>query len=203
MTSCEGAVRSGACIVAFEDQSIVDLTGPPPRDASDAKEDRHLVCVLANPPVTSGARTMARIDLARATMGFESAGVVNLFSLPSRSTKEISVLGATREGWQEARLMLGRELDRASAVLLAYGSAEPTGRARGHHRDQVDWLRQQIARRSLPAYQLGDAPHHPSRWQRWTYRTHPGEAFAVAVRLSLAEVHEVGHEGPRGHPDFA
>lgn len=76
-------------------------------------------------------------------------------------------------------------LDRATHILLGYGTTEPTGPARLHHREQVAWLRRAIGERGLPIYQVGNGPRHPSRWQRWTFRTYPGVPFADALKLSL------------------
>ena len=73
-------------------------------------------------------------------------------------------------------------------MLLAYGTAEPSGEARAHHREQVRWLDEQIEERSLPTWWVGGAPRHPSRWQRYTWRELPGIEFRDALERSLCHV---------------
>lgn len=149
------------------------------------QSDGPLVAILANPPLTNGTRTLRRVELAADLLGFSRVHVVNLFALPSQATGEIAILGADEEGWLIARETLGPCLDTAHGVLLAYGATAPIGNARFHFRRQVEWLHSLIAERDLPSWQVGDGPRHPSRWQRWTYRAHPGMPFADALRSSL------------------
>lgn len=144
-----------------------------------------LACVLANPPTTSGSRTLGRVGKAAELLGFSGAEVVNLFPLATYRTGGISELGAEAEYWLQARKPIEEALQRSAAVLLGYGATEPSGLARDHHRDQVAWLRRRIAERNLPTYQVGDGPRHPSRWQRWTYRHHPDISFLEALGLSI------------------
>lgn len=147
-----------------------------------------LACILANPPTTSGARTLARVELARTILGFRESCVANMLARPSYRTSGIGAVGAEIDGWLEARRRLEEVLMNADAVLLAYGVAAPSGQARGHFRDQVNWLQSVIAARGVRTYQVGDGPRHPSRWQRWTYRLHPDLGFPEALKLSLIEV---------------
>lgn len=145
-----------------------------------------LVCVLANPPAeTSGLRTLARVEQARSVLGYETAEVVNLFSIPTYRTGEISRVGATALGWNSARTSLERALANADAVLLAYGCQVPTGPARLLFRSQVDWLVAEISRRSLVSWTVGGRPLHPSRWQRHTYAHHRDIPFGDALAISL------------------
>lgn len=144
-----------------------------------------LLAILANPPLTQGTRTLRRVELAAALLGYERAHVVNLFALPSHATGEIAVLGAEEHGWLSARELLKPSLESAHGVLLAYGTTPPVGAARLHYRRQVEWLHGLIAECQLPTWYVGDGPRHPSRWQRWTYRAHPGVPFAEALRDSL------------------
>lgn len=153
-----------------------------------------LVCVLANPPTTSGARTLGRVGQAAELLGYGDAEVVNLFPLETYRTGGINGLGAEAAHWQQARGAIEEALNRAAAVLVGYGATEPSGLARGHHRDQVAWLRQQIVERKLPTYQVGDGPRHPSRWQRWTFRHHPEVPFSEALSLSFRLVIYEGTE---------
>ncbi|MDI2020000.1 hypothetical protein PJL18_00496 [Paenarthrobacter nicotinovorans] len=147
-----------------------------------------LLCVLANPPTTSGIRTMSRVNLACALLRYDQVRVENLFAMPSHSANDISLLGRSEAGWLEARAGLAQAVAQSTGVLLAYGMAEPSGLARVHHRDQVAWLWQAIANEALPVFQMGDGPRHPSRWHRWTSRFHVGLPFAEGVRNSLLEV---------------
>lgn len=147
-----------------------------------------LLCVLANPPVTSGARTMSRVELACATLLYDRVIVENLFATPSRSTNDISLLGRSENGWVAARQLLTGALTQANGVLLAYGVAEPTGIARSLHRDQVAWLKLQIAMQGLPVFQFGDGPRHPSRWHRWTSKTHSDLPLSEAIHRGLTVV---------------
>lgn len=141
----------------------------------------------SNPPSqTSGARTLARVEMAREVLGFERVRLANLFTLPSYRSGGLSELGATPEGWQAARAEMEQALGAASAVLLAYGVGEPTGSARAYFREQVAWLNAQIDRRDLPTWWVGGAPRHPSRWQRYTWRAYPDLAFPEGLRAAFS-----------------
>jgi hypothetical protein len=147
-----------------------------------------LVAVLANPPLTDGQRTLSRVALAGDLLGFAEVKVANLFSMPSHATDAIDGLGATAAGWLAARPSLETALAGADGVLLAYGASSPSGPARTHFREQVEWLRTRIDQLALPGWQVGNGPRHPSRWQRWTNREHPELPFVEAVRCSLVPV---------------
>ncbi|GAB3745549.1 DUF1643 domain-containing protein [Microlunatus parietis] len=135
--------------------------------------------------MTEGTRTLRRVELAADLLGFARVEIANLFAESSQTTNEIALLGANESGWLSARQPLLDCITGAEGVLLAYGAAEPTGTARSHFRTQVEWLRDRIAASRLPEWQVGDGPRHPSRWQRWTHRAHPGVPFAEALRDSL------------------
>lgn len=149
---------------------------------------RTLVAVLSNPPLTAGARTLGRVRLAERILGFDSHRVVNIFACPSHATGALGQLGIDDSGWLEARLEIVAGLDSASGVLLGYGSTPPVGAARTRFHAQVNWLAGHLTELGVPIWQLGDGPRHPSRWQRWTHRAHPGVDFAEAVQRSLALV---------------
>jgi hypothetical protein len=121
-------------------------------------------------------------------LGFETAEIVNLFAIPSRSVTDISMLGAELDGWTEARALLEPAIIACSGVLLGYGVAEPKGAARRHHRDQVDWLGKMLADTGRPTFQVGGEPRHPSRWQRWTARHYPHLTFSSALRSSFGDI---------------
>lgn len=149
---------------------------------------RSLLAVLTNPPMTSGDRTRARVDMACRLLDFDQYAIANIFSCPSRSTREINVLGQGAEHWNAARIKLLPELERCSGVLLAYGLEGPSGEARRWHQEQLEWLRSMIAERQLPMFWVGGAPRHPSRWQRWTSRQHPALSFPEALTKELYPV---------------
>jgi len=73
-------------------------------------------------------------------------------------------------------------------VLLAYGTQEPSGEARAHHREQVRWLDGQIEERALSKWWVGGSARHPSRWQRYTFRELPGIEFREALERSPCHV---------------
>lgn len=150
------------------------------------RRSSRLLVIGSNPPSqTSGARTLARVDLAREVLGFQEVRLVNLFALPSYRSGGLSELGGTPEGWLAARDDLVEGLDQSEAVLLAYGTQVPSGPAREHFREQVAWLDERMSEHSLPVWWVGGAPHHPSRWQRYTSREFSGIAFEQALLQSL------------------
>lgn len=145
-----------------------------------------LVAVLSNPPLsTDGLRTLARVDQARSILGYSTVDSVNLFSVPTYRTGEISRVGQTPEGWLVARPSISLALSDAAGVLLAYGCQEPSGAARKHHRTQLIWLRDVISKHRLPAWCVGSRTLHPSRWQRHTYANHPDLPFSEALAASM------------------
>lgn len=87
--------------------------------------------------------------------------------------------------WLAARPALQEQLGAATGVLLAYGLERPRGQAGQWHREQVTWLDAAISVRGLPRFWVGDAPRHPSRWQRCTSRRQPNIPFRDAVALEL------------------
>lgn len=146
-----------------------------------------LVAVLASPPTTQGQRTRSRVELVRQYLDADEMLIVNLFPLPTHRTTDISRVGKDSTDWLSARSAIEGALSMSSGVLLAYGVGEPTGVARHHHRRQVEWLRNKTATMTVPVYQVGDGPRHPSRWQRWTSREHFGKPFLSALELSIIE----------------
>lgn len=159
---------------------------------------RDLIAILANPPLTDGTRTLRRVELAAELLGFSQVRVANLFALPSHATGAIALLGAEEHGWLAARGTLTSLLGSADGALLAFGVTTPSGAARLHFARQVEWLRFLVAQNGLPAWQVGDGPRHPSRWQRWTHRAHPGVPFAEALHSSLLPASADWGSGPMG-----
>lgn len=150
-----------------------------------SSEGRTLLVIGSNPPVTSGQRTLGRADLARRLLGFDQVEIANLFSGPTYRTGGVALAGVSGDGWLHARTRIQDALDRAEAMLLAYGTSKPSGLAGTHHTQQVDWLEAQIAQRGLPVWCVGGLPRHPSRWQRYTFREHPGVPFHDALLASF------------------
>jgi hypothetical protein len=148
---------------------------------SKGHEGKNLLVVLACPPTTSGARTLARISSLEAALRLSSAAIVNLLNVPSYRTQGMSVAGSEERVWLESRALILKGLEAADLVLLAYGVSEPSGPARKWHRDQIRWLQAEINQRSLQTFQVGEGPRHPSRWHRLTTRTHPQEDVTRAV----------------------
>lgn len=146
----------------------------------------------ANPPsTTSGGRTLARVEQARVLLGFDSALVANLFALPSYRSGGVSALGTEPIGWLQARIGMVEALSGADAVLLAFGTQTPTGPARTQFRGQVTWLDRELeSSPGLPIWWVGGAPRHPSRWQRYTSRTHPDLPFREALQICLTRREE-------------
>jgi hypothetical protein len=159
-----------------------EITGTP-----DFPRGRLLVLLASPPLVTSGARTMARVRMVAELMGSESASVSNLLAVPTKDLRAVREVGATIDPWLDSRPAILSALGLAEVVLLAWGT-EPVGPARQHHRDQVLWLAKLIATREIPVWTVGGLSRHPSRWQRYTSRTHPGLDFRAALGLSLCEV---------------
>jgi hypothetical protein len=120
-------------------------------------------------------------------LGFEHAKLVNLFAVSSYRSADLSELGSEPTAWLAARVDLETGLSSAHGVLLAYGTRPPTGPARQHFREQVDWLNGRIEALGLPSWWVGGAPRHPSRWQRYTWREFPDMAYPDALRLALGQ----------------
>ena len=144
-----------------------------------------LIAILANPPLHPNTITERRISWAADFLRFDSFEIANMFPLASKSVLDIAAIGEDHETWLRGRKSLMSALTRADAVLLGYGCQEPTGKARVHHRDQANWLRNVIRERGLVTWMLGDRPHHPSRWQRHTSRHFPDLPFSEAVGRAL------------------
>ena len=145
-----------------------------------------LLAILATPPlVTSGERTLARVRMAAEFIGSTSVIVGNLLEVATKDVREIATVGRAPECWRDSRESLEAGIAAADSVLFAWGCAEPTGPARHHHRAQVAWIMDVLQMRVLPYWTFGGRPRHPSRWQRYTSREHPGSPFSTALAASL------------------
>lgn len=129
---------------------------------------KRLRVILMNPALGSGAISRGRVELAAAILGYQSAEICNLFSLPSRSTSELSHLAQDWEGWDASRPALSGILAGDDRLLLAWGVGEPSGNARKHMRAQVRWVVQTALNNGRSdCWMVGGAPRHPSRWHRY------------------------------------
>lgn len=144
-----------------------------------------LVVVASNPPTTSGTRTRARAELARALLGHDEVEIVNLFPHPSYRTGELAELGREPEPWLSARPGIEERLAGAAAAVLAYGVVAPSGPARVHFREQAAWVDGVLRAHGVPAWWVGGRPTHPSRWQRHTYRATPDLVFVEGLKVAL------------------
>lgn len=151
-----------------------------------ARERREvLLFVGLNPPLTSGTRTRARVELARTLLGFEAVEHGNLFAQPTKDLAGITTVGVSEDGWTAARTDLTRQLQRAQGALLGYGVQSPSGVAGRLFKEQVAWLEAELTHLALPVWEVGGQPRHPSRWQRHTHRAHFGTPFEMALSASL------------------
>ena len=123
-----------------------------------------------------------------------------MFSLPPQSTGELKTLGTHRAPWVLAREEIRSGLSLADGLLVAYGTAAPTGPARHLWRDQISWLRAEIEPLGIPVWSVGDEPRHPSRWHRHTFREYPGMPFENALSHVLKNRH-VSENGLLSHAE--
>lgn len=149
---------------------------------------RLLAVIGSNPATTSGVRTINRAHKACYLLGFETFLICNLLEQATYRTREISEAAADSDIWIRSRAGLAATISQASGVLLAYGIESPSGLAREHHAKQIEWLNHEIRGRGLPTWAVGGQPRHPSRWQRFTYRTYPGVDFETALARSLCRI---------------
>jgi len=146
-----------------------------------------LVAVLSSPPLTTGERTRARVDLARELLGFDDVVLVNLIRVATHSTGDLSQVGRDLGVWLEARPAIAEAVAVADAALLGYGCTPPIGPARQHFKAQENWLAGLLDRLGVEVIMVGGQPRHPSRWQRWTSRRYPDIAFSEALRLHFLQ----------------
>lgn len=162
--------------------------------APDSRIYKTLLVVGSNPPKTSGQRTLARAEQARLILNYDHFDIANVFSVPTHRTTDVATVGALPTGWLDARGPLAHALDRASAVLLAYGVGKPAGVAARHYKEQLAWLNGEIEQRGLTVWWVGGAARHPSRWQRYTFRAYPEMPFSKALQTALT-IRTLGGQG--------
>jgi hypothetical protein len=149
---------------------------------------RSLAVIGSNPATTSGLRTINRARKACALLGFETFLISNLLDVPTYRTGDVSEVAAEGRIWIESRAGLAATILQSSGVLLAYGVGKPSGMAGAHYLNQLVWLNHEIIERGIPVWAVGGQPRHPSRWQRFTYRAHPGVDFETALARSLHRI---------------
>ncbi|WP_367575652.1 DUF1643 domain-containing protein [Microbacterium phycohabitans] len=136
------------------------------------KYTRRLLAILANPSLDQYSRTARRVQAAGTLLGFPDITIANLFAEPSKSSRDIRLLGCDRHGWLKARDLISRELRSADAVLLGFGTIPVSGLAKAHLDDQKAWLRRQLELASHAyVWQVGNA-RHPSRWHQYLSDRH-------------------------------
>ncbi len=148
-----------------------------------------LTVILHSPPRTSGSRTLRRVETARNAIGCERFEIVNLFASARWSVNDKSLPETVVETrlW---RLEVERNLtgNPGGDVLLAYGVQEPAKPDRARYREKLTWIETLLAEQDRQVWMLGERPHHPSRWQRVTFRERPTMQFDEAVHDLLAPI---------------
>ena len=141
--------------------------------------------ILAAPPLTSGKRTIERVNVAQSILQFDRVTIANLFPLPTVSVLDISSLGRSEDSWVAGREQIRFSLETATDAVLAFGVSTPSGEAREHHRRQVEWLFTHLAQIDVRVWTVGGRTTHPSRWQRYTHKTFPELTFREALEESF------------------
>lgn len=146
---------------------------PRPRQDTDRAAGRKLVAILANPRPDATGRSATRIALAGEILGYDSTRIVNLFTWPSASSRDIALLGKMPEGWQDARRELTEAVYEADGVLVGFGLI-PSSRESGPQlRAQLRWLHEELRTSGhVAVWQVGDRPRHPSRWHQYVSDAH-------------------------------
>jgi hypothetical protein len=127
----------------------------------------NLLAILATPPLSSGAITRGRVARAADALGFERWSIANLLDVSTSTVRDISACGREQTAWLTSRTSLRSGVENASAVLLAYGTSVPSGPARRHWKEQIEWIVAEVRMQGQPMLAWGGLPRHPSRWQRY------------------------------------
>ncbi len=155
-----------------------------------------LLAILATPPETSGERTLKRLELARQLLGFREVRVVNVLDVATFRTNGMSTAGKELEPWLQSRPAIRDGIAECDGVVLGYGVSEPSGTARGHYRNQLEWLWGQLDVLAAPIWSVELPPRHPSRWHRLTYKTLPGSDFQTMLPSVLLRVDKLEPNQP-------
>lgn len=128
----------------------------------------HLIAILLNPPLTTGAASLRHVDAARQALICNSVTVVNLFSIPTRSVEDINALGKGEGGWHQARGPILSALRSADVLLGGWGISGLNGDAARMRKCQVAWFAKAAMDEGLDKiWTVGGAPRHPSRWHQY------------------------------------
>lgn len=162
---------------------------------------RPLVVVLATPPLTSGERTLKRVELAAQQLGHVHPIVINLVNWPTQDITDLSRMIIPMSSWLQSRIDIEASLASKPEVLLAFGTTLPTGAMREPYQTQLSWLLTALETAKITeVITLGGRPSHPSRWQRHTSRAHPDLDFADALSRSYVRSDPAVHLlHPRPH----
>lgn len=125
--------------------------------------------VLLNPSADpQGSVSMAVLHALRDHRGWAAVPVVNLVTMPSRNSRELSRLAEDPETWEAARAPLERAIRHCDELLLAWGVSLLAGAARPNQMAQIRWVLEQAREHGHnSAWMLGGAPRHPSRWRQF------------------------------------
>jgi hypothetical protein len=154
----------------------------------EALAGTRLCAVLASPPLTTGARTLAHLGVAAEILGCDQVRVVNLFGVATDDIPAISLVGQDAAGWMLARPSIAAAFAEADILLAAWGVGLLTGAARKHRQAQLRWLAQVAAGADhSTALSVGQA-RHPSRWHQYVSDRHgrvQGDTFSDRLRQVL------------------
>lgn len=136
----------------------------------ETRSGGHLAAILLNPCIGSpfGSTSFQMVDEARQVLAFESCGIANLFSRPTRDITGITAEGSDWRLWSIARPALEEAIASADGLLIGWGLGGLGGDARINFLRQVRWTRRVMAEQGHTFYwQVGDGPRHPSRWRQY------------------------------------
>ena len=162
---------------------------------SSSLEGGILLAVLHSQPLGAGTITRRRVADLSALLGCSSQ-LVNLYPAPLPNSRQVPE-SADDAIWRQGREQItsGLALPNVRFVLLGFGTSLPTGAGRAPYKEQLEWLRATLQDSAHRVMTIGDAPHHPSRWQRLTSRAFPYESFTAAAAARLATFHPAGESG--------
>lgn len=144
-----------------------------------------LLVVLATPPLTSGVRTLRRVELATSQLGYSTSRLANFVTIETRDVNDLSRVEIPTQSWMRSRAIIAEHLAVQPAVLLAYGCSLPLGPARAAYKAQLAWLGGALRAAGVnEVITVGGRPFHPSRWQRYTSRVLPALDFESALSNS-------------------
>lgn len=152
--------------------------------------DGILLAVLHSQPPGAGTTTKRRVEDVSVLLGCSSSHLVNLYPAPLANSRQIPA-SSDETVWAQGReqITAGLALANVRLVLLGFGTSLPTGAARELYQEQLKWLQTALKAAAHPVVTIGDAPHHPSRWQRLTARAFPHQPYTAAAAARLTTFH--------------